>query len=254
MESEKPPTQIELAPQDIAFVIRRDGERKLIIPEQYDTEFAPEDHLMLVSFALAIDEERVRSLMAEILTERQALLPARPEASMVYHINGVQPVLVLVDAEGAMLSAWLPTPESRSFVRKDEVIADLHDGNRITAEAFNAFCREHGIDPEVESVFNGFYGDGQKLFTIRTKKSPTPLPRQSSEPSHCSIRKTHPSVPTLRTRKAARRRSGQKRGHARGTGRFFALSLGPKIPDLPFDPERRTRPHALPQGGALQAV
>jgi len=39
---------------------------------------------------------------------------------------------------------------------------------------------------------------------------------------------THPSVPTLRTTKAARRRSGQKRGHARGTGRFFALSLGKK--------------------------
>ena len=39
---------------------------------------------------------------------------------------------------------------------------------------------------------------------------------------------THPSVPTLRTTKAARRRSGQKRGQARGTGRFFALSLGKK--------------------------
>lgn len=46
----KPPTHVELAPVDVAFVIRANTEREMLIPDQDDADNVPDDRGMPVVF------------------------------------------------------------------------------------------------------------------------------------------------------------------------------------------------------------
>jgi hypothetical protein len=77
MEHEKKPSHIDLAPGDVALVIRKDGELEMFLPTEGDEPFSPA-HLMLVAFGLGYTDERLKDLLGQILQEKKDAIPPPP--------------------------------------------------------------------------------------------------------------------------------------------------------------------------------
>jgi hypothetical protein len=77
MEDEKKPTHIDLAPGDVALVVRKDGELEMFLPMEGDEPLSPA-HLMLTAFGLGYTDERLKDLLGQILREKKDALPPLP--------------------------------------------------------------------------------------------------------------------------------------------------------------------------------
>ncbi len=72
MASAKPPTHIELQPEDAAFTIRASGGLEMLMASRPMEAAEPmsEDCLVLAGFALGFRDERVRSLIGQLVLEK----------------------------------------------------------------------------------------------------------------------------------------------------------------------------------------
>lgn len=66
-------TRLNLGPKDAAFVLRENGEVKLVLPQRDGNEAVPADEVALVGFATAFRDDRVRELLGQILREKQLM-------------------------------------------------------------------------------------------------------------------------------------------------------------------------------------
>lgn len=64
-------TRLKLGPKDAAFVLREDGEVKLVLPQRGGNEQVPPDEVALAAFAAAFRDDRVRDLLGQVLREKQ---------------------------------------------------------------------------------------------------------------------------------------------------------------------------------------
>ena len=71
MAGAKKRTRIDLGPKDAAFIVRRNGEPELLLPDRDGDEEVPPDQIALAGFAMAFHDERLRDLLGQILREKQ---------------------------------------------------------------------------------------------------------------------------------------------------------------------------------------
>jgi hypothetical protein len=67
--------RVTLGPNDMAIVLREDGDLELVVPDRGDDEDVPGDQFALMAFADAFNDSRLRNLLGQIWeeTERRRL-------------------------------------------------------------------------------------------------------------------------------------------------------------------------------------
>jgi hypothetical protein len=79
MKTHSAPAPIELAPGDVAMIVREDGTSELFLPHDTDRQL-PVSQFMLLQFATSFDDERVKHLLYTILQERSMGIGIADEA------------------------------------------------------------------------------------------------------------------------------------------------------------------------------
>jgi hypothetical protein len=95
---------------------------------------------------------------------------------------------------------------------------------------------------------SGFYPPGMRPKPFLSTEASPSKRRLLKPPSLCSIRKPIPPSDPANDKSGAAAVRSKARARPRDRKIFCPLPWQ-KIPDPPFDPGRRARPHALPQGG-----
>ena len=64
---------ITIGPKDAAWIARENGEMELIMPKLGEIEVIPEHQIVLIGCAAGFQDERLRELAVQLLSEKQRL-------------------------------------------------------------------------------------------------------------------------------------------------------------------------------------
>lgn len=62
---------ITIGPKDAAWIVRENGEMELIMPKLEELEEIPENQIVLIGCAAGFQEDRLRELAVQLLSEKQ---------------------------------------------------------------------------------------------------------------------------------------------------------------------------------------